>query len=365
MVDSSPLNLVTAISDSDLENFVASTLFAQGWSVIFRALDFDSLLSYSQRSDSTGEVLVLSSDLAGLTTQKVALLKKSFSKVFIFSSSQSDPFPDAIAIPKSALELVGLLRGSLRAPMTQPQSRMMAPRRARVIAVASAGSSTGCSTLALNLAYELSLKEQSVLLIDGNAYQPSIATLCGVRGLHVEPHPRAINGYLEIAEVTQENVTASIERLQASLAERDFIIIDVGVVQELSTHLSGRRWSAEVLVWACTFGDDLWVLAKSDLLGLERLRSFASESAQTAIRPKITYLHSQRVPGKQGGQAHLEFQQVLTSGGGAIKSVDIQEYIGDLRSAKASHAAQQPLYEVNEKSPLRKSIAIMAGQLIA
>lgn len=365
MVDSSPINLVTAIADSELENFVASTLFAQGWSVNFRALDFDSLIAHSQRSDSADEVLVLSTDLVGLTSQKVSTLNNSFSKVFIFSSSQNDPFPDAIAIPKSALELVGLLRGSLRAPMTHPQSRMAAPRRARVIAVASAGSSTGCSTLALNLAYELSLKEQSVLLIDGNSHLPSIATLCGVRGLHVEPHPRAINSYLEIAEATQENVSATIERLQGSLAERDFIIIDLGVIQDLSSHLSGRRWSAEVLVWSCTFGDDLWVLAKSDLLGLERLRSFASESARTAIRPKITYFHSQRVPGKQGGQAHLEFQQALTSGGGAIKSIEIQEYIGDLRSAKASHAAQQPLFEVNEKSPLRKTIAIMAGQLIA
>ena len=35
--------VVTAIASSESESFVAGTLFTQGWSVIFRAIDWDSL----------------------------------------------------------------------------------------------------------------------------------------------------------------------------------------------------------------------------------------------------------------------------------------------------------------------------------
>ena len=38
--------IVTAISNSEQESFVSGTLFTQGWSVIHRAVDFDSLRDF-------------------------------------------------------------------------------------------------------------------------------------------------------------------------------------------------------------------------------------------------------------------------------------------------------------------------------
>ena len=35
--------IITAIANSELEGFVAGTLYSQGWSVIYRALDTSSL----------------------------------------------------------------------------------------------------------------------------------------------------------------------------------------------------------------------------------------------------------------------------------------------------------------------------------
>ena len=35
--------VITAISASETEGFIAGTLFAQGWSVVFRAIDWQSL----------------------------------------------------------------------------------------------------------------------------------------------------------------------------------------------------------------------------------------------------------------------------------------------------------------------------------
>lgn len=364
MVEPSPLNLVTAIADSDSENFVAGTLFTQGWSVTFRALDFDSLQNYSQSKECQGSVLVIATDLPGIDPARLSAIAPHFSKVFLFAASGSENFPQAIPAPHNELELIGLLRGSLRAPMTQSPKRVDPPRRARVIAVGSAGSSTGCSTLALNLAAELSLHEKSVLLFDANSDSPAIATLLGTRGLHTDTNPRAISQRLEIAEASQENIHTSIKTLEEALGDRDFIVIDLGAMRNLAANLSGRRWTAEVLVWACTHGDDLWVLSKSDGVSLERLRTFSAEISRTAVRPELTYFQSEKPSGKSGVQSRFEFQEVITSTPQARKSAAVEEYLFDPRSAKASSAAQLPLHEVNERSPLRKAIANLAARLV-
>ena len=38
--------VITAIANSELEGFVASTLYSQGWSVVYRALDLESLENF-------------------------------------------------------------------------------------------------------------------------------------------------------------------------------------------------------------------------------------------------------------------------------------------------------------------------------
>ena len=35
--------VITAISDAQFEGFVSGTLFAQGWSVVFRAIDTEAI----------------------------------------------------------------------------------------------------------------------------------------------------------------------------------------------------------------------------------------------------------------------------------------------------------------------------------
>ena len=38
--------VITAIANPEAEGFVAGTLYAQGWNVVFRAIDWGSLQSY-------------------------------------------------------------------------------------------------------------------------------------------------------------------------------------------------------------------------------------------------------------------------------------------------------------------------------
>ena len=59
--------VITAIANSDAEGFVAGTLFAQGWNVVFRAIDWVSLDTYVQSNPELAKtaLLIFGSDLPG------------------------------------------------------------------------------------------------------------------------------------------------------------------------------------------------------------------------------------------------------------------------------------------------------------
>ena len=65
--------VITAISSSETEGFIAGTLFAQGWSVVFRAIDWESLERYINVNleGARGALLLFASDLPGISKAKI------------------------------------------------------------------------------------------------------------------------------------------------------------------------------------------------------------------------------------------------------------------------------------------------------
>ena len=61
--------VITAISDAQFEGFVSGTLFAQGWSVVFRAIDTEALERFclSNPEQAASSLLIYSPDLPGIT----------------------------------------------------------------------------------------------------------------------------------------------------------------------------------------------------------------------------------------------------------------------------------------------------------
>ena len=60
------LQVVTAIADSDSEDYVSQLLFSQGWSIIFRAIDMNSLSDFiANRGDMLRTVIIYQTDLPG------------------------------------------------------------------------------------------------------------------------------------------------------------------------------------------------------------------------------------------------------------------------------------------------------------
>ena len=200
--------VITAIADAQSEGFVASGLFAQGWSVVYRALDTTSLRKYlvSNPDIAKSALLLYTPELPELNPASCFELSGMVKQSIGFSNDleKYKEYPGLYEIPKDLTELVSLVRGSIRSPLIRQHLPIQhKARRAQVIAIGSAGSGVGCTTVAINIAMELSVLEKSTLLIDANFRAPSIAVLLSLRNLLSDEGWRSVAPQLSISEITQ------------------------------------------------------------------------------------------------------------------------------------------------------------------
>lgn len=356
--------VITAISNAQTEGFIAGTLFAQGWSVIFRAIDIDSLESYikanSQSAD--GALLIFAPDLAGITRERLDALASRVKQVVGFSP---DPEKDCHlgelhCMPTSATDLVSLVRGFLRAPMLRQSTQIQRQaRRAQVLAIGSAGSNTGCTTLAINIAMELSILEKSTLLIDANFRAPSIAALLALRNVNSETGWRTIAPSFSITEIMQNQATSIDSLMEAATNSFDRIIIDLGSISGLSNRLTDRRWTSTMTTWSCDQGDELMVVARPDLLGMHRLEQVSALIEKTSIRSALSFTLNMRAQGRKGADEEAKFLAITTP----LRPLSVRVIARDSRAVTSAEAQNSTLIEVNARSSLRKSIAKIASEI--
>ena len=141
--------------------------------------------------------------------------------------------------------------------------------------------------------------------------------------------------------------------------ECDYIVIDTGVITELAQVLRGQRWTGEILVWASSHADELWIIAKSHRVGVERVRKISYALSQNSIKPAISFVQAMSVQGKKG----TIHDQAFLATAGTITPKNILHYPADARSIAMAENEQASLYESNERSLLRKSIASLAGEV--
>ena len=233
---------ITGIRDPEREGFIASTLFSQGWNITLRALDFDQIDQLCSKEEVDKATIILATDLEGLTATAIAELKSRGYPVFLFAPSDSAPssFAGVQEFPTTALELISLMRGSLRAPMIRAQAQS-APTRARTIALAASASSSGCTQTAINLATELSLLGKRTLLVDAHAQAPAISSLLGQRGLRASVRHPQISENLWGMEISQGNLEVDLGQLHSARSEFDFIVIDLGTLRNIAAQLTGTK----------------------------------------------------------------------------------------------------------------------------
>jgi len=358
--------VITAVADAQTEGFIAATLFAQGWSVLFRALDIDSLESYLKNSPESarGAILIFAPDLSGISYERLVAITPMVKQLVGFSHNPEKDLAlgELHLVPTSATDLISLVRGFIRAPMLRQSTQLSTQgRRAHVLAIGSAGSYTGCTTLAINIAMELSVSDKQTLLIDANFRAPSIAALLAVRNVHSETGWRTIAPSLAIAEISQEQAI-SIDTLMAQAIQSfDHIVIDLGSISGLSNRLTDRRWTSTMTTWSCDQGDELMVVARPDVLGLHRLEQVTSLLEMTSVRSALSFTLNMRSQGRKGADEESKFLTITTR----LRPLSVRVIARDARSTATAEAEKSTLIEVNARSGLRKAVAKIASEMHA
>jgi hypothetical protein len=335
--------VITAISDAQFEGFVSGTLFAQGWSVVFRAIDTEAIERYCSKNveQAANSLLIYSPDLPGITLDVVKQLSTKVKQVVGFSTQKNTEFVDLHPIPATATDLVSIVRGFVRAPMLRQVSAInRANRKAHVLAI---GSVLGKSTL----------------LIDANFRAPSIAALIAIRNVQSESGWRTIAPQLAIAEITQQEAGTIDQFMENATQSFDNIVIDLGSISGLSNRLTDRRWTSTMTTWSCDQGDELMVIARPDLLGIHRLEQVCSLLEKTSIRSALSFTLNMRSQGKKGADEEAQFLAITTR----LRPLCVRTINRDLRAASKALEEKATLIEVNMRSALRKSIATMASEL--
>lgn len=353
--------VVTAVSESDLEGFVAGTLYSQGWNVIFRALDASSLMDFldSDATRSSNVVLIYSPDLPGITPDAIASLQGKVRQIIGFSSQscQSQDFVGLFQAPREPSELLSLVRGFVRAPLVRnsiPETPKR--RRAKVVAIGSSTGSAGCTSLAINLAMELSALDLETVLVDADVRNPSIAPLLSLHKLDQESSSRIVAPHLSVSEFTRERVPRLAEYLDELFCRSDFAIIDLGSLAGISDSLTDRRWTASMIHWSCERADALWLVGKNDALGVHRLESLVRDFAQTSIQAKVSIALNMTSRGRRGKVREDEYFAITSS----LRPENLFTLPRDTRALTRAEEERATLIEIDERSPLRKRIAAMA-----
>jgi Mrp family chromosome partitioning ATPase len=356
--------VITAISTSEGEGFIAGTLYAQGWSVIFRAIDFDSLDHYLNTNAAIAKnaLLLFGSDLPGIDKIKVELLKVKVKQVIGFSSNghQHSDIHELHEIPTSATDLVSLVRGFIRAPLLRQTSHdYRRVRKSRVVAIGSAGSYTGCTLIAMNIAMELAHAGRPTLLIEANFRAPSIAAYLAMRNISGDSSWKKIAPNFSVSEIDQEHAGEINGIMELATSEFDYVIVDLGSISGLSNRLTDRRWTSTMTTWCCDQADELMIISRADKIGSYRLNQVVELLKQTSVRAQLSFVLNMKSPGKRGDTEEANFLTSTT----VLKPARVRSIAKDQRTIKAAEDEHATLIEINERSHARKAIADLAGDL--
>ena len=273
------MQVVTAISDSDCEDFVSQLLFSQGWSIIYRAIDMAGLMDFlDARKGELRTVVIFKSDLP------------NFDEALLESASNSKVKNICIdEIETNSHKLMTYIRGQLRLPLitnsgiansvlANPEKSLA--RKPCVITITGTVGAPGRSSVALNLANYLAASSL-VNLYDADLRAPSLEYFIGRAGKKSEK--LKLTSLISQEKLIESNIgdTSSIN------------IVDLGPLPPLTEVVNDRRWQAGFINRTLEETTTLIYLCKSNGLSLIRLEQFMSQFPVLLRKLPIIYILNQ------------------------------------------------------------------------
>jgi hypothetical protein len=254
------LEVVTAVGDAEVEDYIAQLLFSQGWNIVYRSFDMESLIEFfASRPIELRTVLVYRRDLPEFNIEKMnSLLSPTLTMISLDE------------IPITAHQVMSHIRSQLRLPLIVNQSKNISQpvsqEKIETILITGTSGAPGRSTLAVNLALDLSLP-----IYDFDFKSP------------------AINYLIERSELDIKIARLATDKPREYLPEES-AILDLGALPPLTEMVNDRRWQAALLNSAFDSATKLLYVCKANGLSLMRLQKFIEDFPVLLKKIPIIYI---------------------------------------------------------------------------
>lgn len=274
------LEVITAISDADCEDFVSQLLFSQGWSIIYRAIDMSGLAEFlTARGVALRTVIIYKSDLPDFDSE--AMQSFSNSKITYICIDN---------VETNSHKLMTYVRSQLRLPLIAKIVEIDSSKNALVegrtnpkpcvITIIGTVGSPGRSSIGLNLANYLAA-DWKVSIYDADVRAPSLEYFIG----RAEKNSEKLNLVL---------MAPQEELIDFKIADSSCIsIVDLGSLPPLSEVVNDRRWQAGFINRTLEETTTLIYVCKSNGLSLIRLEQFMTQFPVLLRKLRIIYILNQ------------------------------------------------------------------------
>lgn len=243
------LNFVTAIVDSELEADAAQLLYSHGNNIIFRALTISSLELFLSENESNYQV-IYSADFGSDTLVNNLIAK----------------FPQIkftkVSINFDAAALLTNLSQSARQPMVRKDIRHQ-----NLISIMGSFNSPGISLVTNQIAARFS--DATILFSSTNNQRSQISD-------------------------NNKVIAANESNLNSLILQSEKYFLDAGATTALTTTISDRRFSGQLLNWALNSSVNLIYVIKPDENGISSLRNFLSDYQNLITPPALTCVLNQQ-----------------------------------------------------------------------
>ena len=278
---------------------------------------------------------------------------------------------------------------ALRSTSAAPDAHLAASPR--LIAVWGPAGSPGRSTVAIELAVELSRGGRHVGLVDADSHAPSIALALGLAdeapGFAAACRQAELGG-LDARELTRisaplgttgVDVLTGLNRpsrwpelsaarvagaLGACREWADYTVVDVAASlerdEEIVSDLDGPRRNAATLA-ALRSADLVVAVAAADPLGISRFLRAHSELRATIGATPVAVIANRLRPGALGIDARGQVRRTLDRFGGVA---DVWFVPTDPRAADAALLAARPIAHVAPRSPVIQAVRRFVGEAV-
>ena len=287
------IHVVTAIADTDLEDYVSQLLYSQGWSIIFRAFDWMSLLEFlNDRSTELRTIVVFTSDTPGFTSDSI-----------MKTASTTMSFVALDEVPKSAHEIMQRIRGQLRLPLVQTDIKAVAASR---------------------ISPEIVESPRKLILVTGSAGAPGKTSVAGAIAEHLSQQRKVtlldadfrsarFQEYVEANSYSVVTLDPSEKPKSVPIFDKkEIVIADVGVLPPLHEVVEDRRWLAILLNSLLEESTHLVYVAKTLKQSLLQLDQFQREISQLTKKVPVTYICISDGQTKETRKAEAAFTQLVS-----------------------------------------------------